>query len=58
MKWLGADLACLISPVDSIEGQSLQNAQELVVFVLLESRVDELQRGLQAHTKSVCQGSV
>ena len=51
MKLLGADLACLISLVDSIEGQSLQNAQELIVFVLLESRIDELQCGLHAHRK-------
>ena len=54
MKWLGADLACLISLVDSIEGQSLQNAQELIVFVLLESRIDELQCGLHAHRKIAC----
>ena len=54
MKCLGAYLACLISLVDSVEGQSLQNAQELTVFVLLESRVDELQRGLHAHKKIAC----
>ena len=49
MKRLGADLACFISLVDSIEGQSLQHAQELVVLVLLESSGDELQRSLHAH---------